>query len=91
MNGTEPPPRSEDVDICTGDVDIRFSTMLVTSQTSSYRKNWIDMLTDEVSHLANPYLHKAPDCFSMLTVVLSQGGIIGGIMFVTWFMGILNQ
>lgn len=64
--GNVPPDDPTDPRPCIGDIDIRYSTMLVTNQTSAYRKNWIDMLTDE-------------------------GGIIGGIMFITWFMGILNQ
>ena len=44
------PPADPSTDLpCIGDIDIRFSTMLVTNQTSTYRKSWIDMLTDEVS------------------------------------------
>ena len=49
INGTLPPPDPNNPFPCTGDIDIRFSTMLVTTQTSTHRKNWIDMLTDEVS------------------------------------------
>ena len=49
VNGTAPPTDQNDPLPCIGDVDIRFGTTIVTSQTSTHSKNWIDMLTDEVS------------------------------------------
>lgn len=51
---------------CGGDVDIKFSTMLVALQTSSYSESRTEMFTDE-------------------------GGIIGAITFLTWFMGNLTE
>ena len=74
VKGTAPPANPKEPYVtdptnpgpCIGDIDIRYSTMLVTTQTSTYSKSWVEMLTEE-------------------------GGIVGGIMFVTWFLGILNQ
>ena len=66
ISSSTPPPDQTDPLPCVGDVDIHFSSMLVTEQTSDYAKDWVGMLTDE-------------------------GGIVGGIMFVTWFLGIPNQ
>ena len=54
IDGTEPPADPNDPFPCTGDIDIRFSSMLASTETSSYRKDWIDMLTDEVSKATHP-------------------------------------
>jgi hypothetical protein len=51
---------------CQGGIDVQFSSMLVTTQTSRYSRDRTQMLTDE-------------------------GGVVGGIMFVTWFLSIVNQ
>lgn len=66
INGTTIPSGSDALEACTGAVDVQFATMLVTTETSKYSKDRVQMLTDE-------------------------GGIIGGIMFVTWFLSIVNQ
>ena len=66
IDGTSPPANPDDPSPCTGDVDIKFSSMLVTTQTSTYGRSQIEMITDE-------------------------GGIIGAITFITWFMGILRE
>ena len=48
VNGRTPPSNPFDPPPCTGDIDIRFGSMLVTNQTSARSKSWIDLLTDEV-------------------------------------------
>ena len=47
VDDVNPPPDPKASPPCGGDIDIRYSTMLVTKQMSVYRKNWIEMLTDE--------------------------------------------
>ena len=64
-NGTLPTDKQHRPPHCIGAIDLKFDSLLVTKQTSSYSKSRVTMFTDE-------------------------GGIIGAVMFVTWFFGIFN-
>jgi hypothetical protein len=65
INGTVP-PEWDQLWPCQGHIDLTFGSMLVTTLTSDYSRDRVQMLTDE-------------------------GGIIGGIMFGTWFFSIFSQ
>ena len=57
VDGTTPPSEYTNAPACEGDLDMKFVSNLVTTQRSDYSKNWVDILTEEVSrppHWASP-------------------------------------